>query len=110
MGEVSEVKECIGNVLDAINESTGGMDSNDRAAALLTVREFITCAVQLDILDTLRPRKSHDADADAIRAILEEYGEEIWNECCRLGGTWRDCGCEGITDLFVEKLVEKVLR
>ena len=41
-----------------------------------------------------------------VEDVLAEYGEEIWNECNRLGGTWKDCGCDGITENFAEKLRE----
>ena len=54
---MSELNEKVKNILDCINGETEGMDYNERAMVLLLVMEFIKCAVELDILDTLRPNK-----------------------------------------------------
>ena len=58
---MSELNEKVSNILECINAETEGMDYNERAMVLLLVMEFIKCAVELDILDTLRPRKKVDA-------------------------------------------------
>ena len=57
---MSEQQEKLGRIMDCINEETAEIDINDRAMILLLLKEFITCAIQLDILDTIRPRKKVD--------------------------------------------------
>ena len=54
---MSEHTEKLTRILDCINDETESMTNNDRAMVLLLLMEFIKCAVELDILDTLRPRK-----------------------------------------------------
>ena len=54
---MSELNEKLKNILDCINSETEEMDYNERAMVLLLVMEFIKCAVELDILDTLRTNK-----------------------------------------------------
>ena len=54
---MSVLNEKVKNILGCINSETEGMDYNERAMVLLLVMEFIKCAVELDILDTLRPKK-----------------------------------------------------
>lgn len=58
---MSELNEKVKNILDCINGETEGMDYNERAMVLLLVMEFIKCAVELDILDTLRPNKRKES-------------------------------------------------
>ncbi len=59
---MSELNEKAKNILDCINGETEGMDYNERAMVLLLVMEFIKCAVELDILDTLRPKKRKEGE------------------------------------------------
>ncbi len=54
---MSEVNEAAMNIIDCINRETQGLDYNERAMVLLFVNEMVKCAVELDILDTLRPKK-----------------------------------------------------
>ena len=61
---MSELNERVKNILDCINSETEGMDYNERAMVLLLVMEFIKCAVELDILDTLRPNKRKEGGDD----------------------------------------------
>ena len=61
---MSELNEKVENILACINEETAGMDYNERAMVLLLVMELIKCAVELDILDTLRPRKRKEGGDD----------------------------------------------
>ena len=57
---MSELNEKAKNILDFINGETEGMDYNERAMVLLLVMEFIKCAIEMDIIDTLRPNKRKD--------------------------------------------------
>lgn len=59
---MSEQQEKLERIMDCINDETVGMDVNDRAMMLLLLKEFITCAIQLDILDTLMPKKKVSAE------------------------------------------------
>ena len=61
MGDLNEKVE---NILDYINGETEGMDYNERAMVLLLVMELIKCAIELDILDTLRPKKRKEGGDD----------------------------------------------
>lgn len=58
---MSELNKKVENILDCINSETEGMDYNERAMVLLLVMELIKCAVELDILNTLRPNKQKES-------------------------------------------------
>lgn len=60
---MSELNERVAAIFDCINEETAGMDANERAMVLLLVMEMLKCAVELDILDTLRPRGKDSRDS-----------------------------------------------
>ena len=59
---MSELNEKAKNIIDYINGETEGMDYNERAMVLLLVMELIKCAIELDILDTLRPKKRKEGE------------------------------------------------
>lgn len=61
---MSEVNEAAENIIRCINEETANLDNNERAMVLLFVNEMVKCAIQLDILDTLRPRKRKEGGDD----------------------------------------------
>lgn len=61
---MGEPNEKVASILDCINEETVGMDNNERAMVLLLVMELIKCAVELDILDTLRPKKPRTCEIE----------------------------------------------
>lgn len=50
------LEERARRIIEYINEETADLDSNQRAMVCLFVKELVTCAVQLDIIDTCRPR------------------------------------------------------
>lgn len=85
-----DVKESAGRIFDVINESTEGLDYNDRAAMLLFVKEFITCAVELDILDTLRPKKKKTCRMERVKEFPDtDCRFECW-KCSKCGRTNRE--------------------
>ncbi len=59
---MSELNEKAKNIIDYINGETEGMDYNERAMVLLLVMELIKCAIELDIIDTLRPKKRKEGE------------------------------------------------
>lgn len=59
---MSEVNEAAERIIEHINAVTANLDNNERAMVLLFVSEMVKCAIQLDIRDTLRPRKRKEAD------------------------------------------------
>ena len=74
---MSEVNQKVENILDCINRQTNDMDYNERAMVLLLVMEMIKCAVELDILDTLRPKKKRTCTVES--SFLNDFSSE--HEC-----------------------------
>lgn len=54
---MSDVNKVAESIIDFINGETLGMDYNERAMVLLFVCKLCECAIELDMVDTLRPRK-----------------------------------------------------
>lgn len=57
---MSELSYIVESIIVYINAETADLDPNDRAMVLLLVGKLINCGVELDIVDTLRPRKKVD--------------------------------------------------
>lgn len=74
---MSEVNQKVENILDYINKETNSMDYNERAMVLLLVKEMIKCAVELDILETLRPTKKRTCTVES--SFLNDFSSE--HEC-----------------------------
>jgi len=77
---MSEVNQKLENILDCINKETNSMDYNERAMVLLLVMEMLKCAVELDILDTLRPKKERTCKVES--SFLNDFSSnhECWYE------------------------------
>ena len=58
---MSNVNEATKAIIDCMNDETRDLTGNERAMVLLLVKEMITCAVRLDIFETLRPRNKEGA-------------------------------------------------
>lgn len=53
---MSKLNQKVTNILDYINSTTEDLDNNERAMVLLLLEKLIQCAIELDIVDTLRSR------------------------------------------------------
>lgn len=54
---MSDVNEATKTIIECVNEATSNLDNNERAMVWLFVNEMCRCAIELDILETLRPPK-----------------------------------------------------
>lgn len=74
---MSNLTKIAERIIGNINDECAGLDSNERAMVLLLVNQLTKCAVELDVLETIRPSAKR---VTVVSSIYDELADEFDTE------------------------------